>query len=481
MATYLIALTFLVILSLRAFWLWWLFRKHRRSWSLPEPPKPARWPKLCVQLPMYNELAVAERIIRAAARLKYPGELEIQVLDDSDDETVGVVKRVVEELRAKGVNIIHVRRGSREGYKAGALAYGMALTDAELFAVFDADFVPPEDFLLKTVPYLLAEPMRGAVQARWGWLNDSQSPFTMLQAVMLDGHFIVEQFVRSREGLFLIFNGTAGVWKRRAIEDAGGWEHDTLTEDADLSYRAQMRGWEILYLPEVVCPSELVPDVNAFKAQQRRWTKGGTQTLRKILPRVFKGPYPLKVKLEAFFHLAGNLAYPAMVILALLTLPVMVIKEFSDAYRLYFAVAGTFIVAAGGFPLLYITALKHAYPDWRRRVLFVPFLISLTMGVSLNNAAAALEGLFKKGGVFFRTPKSGGKELLYKVAERKQQALAELALGVYMAITYLYSLAAAQLVMVPFTALYAVGFLAIGWESWASARALEMALQEAKE
>ncbi len=469
--SYMVALSFLVAMSMRAFWLFYLYRKHRSKWFTKTPPQVSDWPKVCVQLPMYNEYNVAERVIRAAAKIDYPKDrLEIQVLDDSTDETTELVAEVVQELRQKGVNISHITRGNRKGYKAGALAHGMALSDAEFFAVFDADFIPPKDFLRKTIPHFQNQEI-GAVQTRWSYINDTAGPFTMLQAVMLDGHFVVEQFVRSREGLFLIFNGTGGVWRAKAVEDAGGWQSDTLTEDADLSYRAQMAGYRILYLPDVACPSELPPEINAFKAQQRRWTKGGVQTMRKILPMVLSAHLPLKIKVEAFFHLVGNLAYPGMLVLAGLTLPVLLIKTFSDAYHWYFVIAGSFIVGAFGFPLLYFNALRDIYPDWKRRVWFLPFLIAATMGISLNNTLAAVEGLFKNGGEFFRTPKYGETSAaLYKLAERKRQAIAEIVLGFYMAATYLYCFITMQLVLLPFVVLYALGFLLVGYQSYLSSQ-----------
>jgi len=476
---YIVALSFLVAFSFRAFWLYYLYRKHRGAWRTPTPRQKGEWPRVCVQLPMYNEYSVAERIIRAAASLDYPRDrLEIQVLDDSDDDTVDLVKGIVSELAASGVNIRLVQRASREGYKAGALKHGLSLSDADFFAVFDADFIPPRDFLRRTIPHF-QDPKIGAVQARWGYVNDTSSPFAMLQAVILDGHFVVEQFVRNREGLFMIFNGTGGVWRASAIRDAGGWESDTITEDADLSYRAQLAGYRILYLPDVICPSELPMDVNALKSQQRRWTKGGVQTMRKILPRVMAARLPLKVKVEAFFHLAGNLAYPAMLVLASLTLPVLLIKTFSETYHWYFTIAGFFIIGALGFPLLYLTALRDVYPDWTKRAWFIPFMMSLAMGISLNNAAAALEGLFRNGGVFARTPKWGSSSAsLYRLAERRGQAIGEILLGIYMIITYLYCIATVQLILVPFTGLYAIGFLATGFQSYLSTRRAEVAVSE---
>ncbi len=466
---YIVVLSFLLAFSMRAFWLYYLYRKHRGTWRTKTPPQLGEWPFVCVQLPMYNEYSVAERVIRAAAALDYPSDrLEIQVLDDSDDETSELVASVVSELAAEGINIKHIRRGSREGYKAGALRHGFSLSNAEFFAVFDADFIPPKEFLKKTIPHF-QDPEIGAVQTRWGYINDTSSPFAMLQAVILDGHFVVEQFVRSREGLFMIFNGTGGVWRAEAIRKAGGWESDTITEDADLSYRAQLAGYRILYLPDVVCPSELPLDVNAFKSQQRRWTKGGVQTMRKILPRVLSAGLPLKVKTEAFFHLAGNLAYPAMLTLAVLTLPMLIIKTTSSAYSWYFAIAGFFIIGAFGFPVLYLNALRDTYPDWTRRAWLIPFLMSVAMGISLNNARAAVDGLFRNGGVFARTPKWGTNAAsIYRLAERKGQAIVEMLLGIYMLATYIYCMVSAQIILLPFVGLYAIGFLVTGTQSYLS-------------
>ena len=297
---YIVVLSFLVLLGIRAFWLLYLFLKHRGSWRVPTPPPPRRWPGVLVQIPLYNEALVAERVIRAVAAMEYPRDrLHIQVLDDSDDETTGIVARVVEELSREGFRIDHVRRGTREGYKAGALAYGMSLSDEPYIAIFDADFVPPRDFLVRTVPHLEARPELAVVQALWGYINAFSSPITPIQSVLLDGHFVVEQFVRSRAGMCAIFNGTAGVWRRRAIEEAGGWDPMTLAEDADLSYRAQMLGYRVLYLPDLVVPSELPEDINAFKSQQYRWTKGGVQVMRKLLGRLWRSSLPLKAKLEA--------------------------------------------------------------------------------------------------------------------------------------------------------------------------------------
>jgi cellulose synthase/poly-beta-1,6-N-acetylglucosamine synthase-like glycosyltransferase len=294
----------------------------RRRYALPSPRRLDRWPDLTIQLPIYNEPNVAERLIEAAARLEYPGKLDIQVLDDSTDDTSLLVARVVERLRSSGAGIDHVRRGSRDGYKAGALAFGMTRSSSELFAVFDADFVPPADSLLRMVPEF-ANPSVGMVQARWGHLNRDESLLTRAQAIFLDAHFAIESAARFAAGHFFNFNGTAGIWRRRTIEDAGGWSASTLTEDLDLSYRAQLAGWKFVFLRDVEVPAELPPTIGAFQEQQFRWTKGSIQTARRLLLRILRAHVPAATKIQAVFHLTANAAYLLTFLLALLLVPSM--------------------------------------------------------------------------------------------------------------------------------------------------------------
>lgn len=301
-----------------------LFGAHRAAltasfwyrWrQTPTPSLPSVWPSVTVQLPVFNERDVVERLVDRAAQLSYPGPLQIQVLDDSTDDTTERAARAVTRWKAQGVDIALRHREDRQGFKAGALEEAMPHATGEFIAIFDADFLPPQDFLLQTLPHF--GPGIGMVQARWGHDNDRGSLLTRLQAVLLDGHFVIEHTARHRSGRWFNFNGTAGVWRRETIQDGGGWQHDTLTEDLDLSYRCQLRGWRFVYLPDVVVLAELPPSLRAFKSQQHRWAKGSIQTLLKLGPTLLRAPIPLRVKLEALLHLSNNLAYPPLVLLTL--------------------------------------------------------------------------------------------------------------------------------------------------------------------
>ncbi len=406
LGVYILLLGFFGAVSLRYLFHVIAFYFLRKEWSLKPPPL-KRHPKVCVQLPVYNEPFVVERVIRAAARMKWPADkLEIQVLDDSTDETPQVVARVVKELRGKGINVRHIRRGNRKGFKAGALAYGMELTDAEYFAIFDADFVPPEDFLLRTVPFLEADPKLAGVQTRWGFLNEDASLLTKAQAFMLNLHFVIEQFVRSRLGLWMTFNGTAGVLKRSAVEWVGGWQTETLTEDSDLSIRLYDRGYRILYLPDVVVPSELPDSVLAFKAQQKRWAKGGAQVLRKHWRKILSPEWPLGWKMEVLMQTFGNLGYPLGLLLMFL-LPAVLYIKFSGEYPdLFLAMGAWAIFTIAVVWLAFSVAYVKARGDWKALVT-VPIGMSVVGGLALNNTNAILEGLFGDRGVFERTPKAG--------------------------------------------------------------------------
>ena len=320
MLPYFFVMTILAMYGIHRYQLVYNFYKNRKNVPGP-PPEVVAWPKVTVQLPIYNERYVIERLVDAVAQLDYPRELiDIQVLDDSNDLTQEVARDCVERHQALGVPIIYLHRDHREGFKAGALQEGLELAAGELVTIFDADFIPPADFLRRTVPYF-ADANIAMVQTRWSYINRNHSKLTEVEAILLDGHFAIEHSSRYRSGLFFNFNGTAGIWRRSAIEDAGGWQHDTLTEDTDLSYRAQLRGWRFLYLPEIECPSELPVEMNAFKSQQARWAKGLMQTAKKVLPRVLRSDAPGAVKAEAFFHLTANLSYPLMVFLSIILLP----------------------------------------------------------------------------------------------------------------------------------------------------------------
>jgi cellulose synthase/poly-beta-1,6-N-acetylglucosamine synthase-like glycosyltransferase len=360
-------------------------------------------PFVTVQLPVYNERYVAARVIDAACRLRWPSDLfEIQVLDDSTDETCGIVDDAARAWRGKGVDIQVVRRQERSGYKAGALAYGALLARGSVFAIFDADFIPSPDFLERTVPFL--SDGVGAVQTRWGHLNGSASGLTRAQALALDGHFLVEQTTRSRCGLMLNFNGTAGLWRREAIRDAGGWQHDTLSEDVDLSYRAQLAGWRLRFLPEVVVPGEIPATLPAFKRQQRRWATGTTQVLVKLGGEVLRSDRSLRVRVHAIVSLASHLVHPVTLGMFLLA-PLMLVYQ-----PALHSMVGILTIVSLSPPLMLAVAARDLHSDWLRRLAAYPLLALLAVGMSLNGTVAVWHGLTRCGGAFERTPKAGGSE-----------------------------------------------------------------------
>jgi len=360
-------------------------------------------PRVTVQLPVYNERTVAARLIRAAGALEYPLDLlEIQVLDDSTDETRPIVDEEVASLRAKGLDAVVVRRSDRRGFKAGALDHGMKTAKGELIAIFDADFEPATDFLLQLVDQF-RDPKVGMVQARWGHSNREESLLTRAESALLDGHFVIEHTVRHQSGVFFNFNGTAGIWRRAAVESAGGWEHDTLTEDLDLSYRAQLRGWRFVYLPMVVAPAEVPPDIAAFKSQQHRWAKGSVQVFRKLGWRILTSDEPLKVKLEAMAHLTGNVGYPAVLLLALLLPLAAGLKPVFPAWlNVVLFVSCTLAVIA--FYNRSQSAVGRTLPQ---RIVDTFAALALGIGMCVSQTRAVIEGLLPGTGVFVRTPKRG--------------------------------------------------------------------------
>jgi cellulose synthase/poly-beta-1,6-N-acetylglucosamine synthase-like glycosyltransferase len=377
----------------------WLYLR-RGNQPISEPAdQVADLPRVTVQLPVYNELHTVERLLAAAASLDYPRDrLEVQLLDDSTDATRTVGACAVARLQQQGVDIVHVTRTVRVGFKAGALAAGLATAKGDLIAIFDADFVPPPEFLKQVVPQF-NDPVVGCVQTRWGHLNRNYSTFTQTQALGVDGHFVVEQTARSRAGLFINFNGTAGVWRRVCIEDAGGWQGDTLTEDLDLSYRAQLRGWRISYLPDVVVAAELPAQISAFRQQQARWAQGSIQTAIKLLVPLLRSRQPWPIKLEGVIHLTGYLVHPLMLLLILLTLPMSVSRSW------VLVIAPWLMVAAIGPPLLYTVAQIADGDDWRVRLYVLPILLLLGTGLALSNSRAALKAVLGRRQVFRRTPK----------------------------------------------------------------------------
>jgi cellulose synthase/poly-beta-1,6-N-acetylglucosamine synthase-like glycosyltransferase len=429
------------------------------------PPDPLAWPVVTVQLPLYNEMYVAERLIDAVCRLDYPaGRLEIQVLDDSTDETTEIVERVVAGYRAEGVDIRLLHRVDRTGFKAGALEAGLKEARGELLAIFDADFVPTSDFLRRSVPHFLADPKLGLVQGRWDHINRSYSLLTRVQAILLDGHFMIEHSARNRSGRFFNFNGTAGIWRRQAIESSGGWEHDTLTEDLDLSFRAQLQGWRFLYLPGLKVPSELPVDVNGFKSQQYRWAKGAVQTGRKLLGRVVRAPLPLKVKLEAIVHLTNNASYPLMVLLSLLIFPAMMMRRGTSTLTLLLVDVPLFLSATASVLTFYLMSQFAGNDNWRRELRFLPAVMSVGIGLSVNNAKAVISGLFHQGGTFVRTPKyrieQAGQNWTakrYRVGTDPTR-LIEAVLAVYFLGCTIYATVSGMWLSIPFLLLFVQGY-----------------------
>jgi cellulose synthase/poly-beta-1,6-N-acetylglucosamine synthase-like glycosyltransferase len=388
------------------------YLKHRNKVE-EKLPELKEFPVVTIQLPLYNEQYVAERVIEATCNIAYlPENLEIQVLDDSTDETVQVVTEVVERYKAKGFDIKHIHRTNRQGYKAGALKEGLTTARGEFVTIFDADFIPKPDFLLKTLPYFLNDKKIGMVQTRWEHLNSDYSLLTRTQAMALDGHFVIEQNVRNKAGFFINFNGTGGIWRKECIFDAGNWEADTLTEDLDLSYRAQLKGWKFKFLNHVTSPAELPCEINALKSQQFRWTKGAVETARKILPRVWKSNLPVGKKIHSTFHLSSNIVFPFIMLAGILNVPLIFIKH-QGGYENFFTVMAVFVFAFVGSFLFYLYSQKDIYPDWQRRIFLFPLFMACSMGFAVNNTKAVFEGLLKKKSEFVRTPK-------YKIVDKSQ-------------------------------------------------------------
>jgi cellulose synthase/poly-beta-1,6-N-acetylglucosamine synthase-like glycosyltransferase len=461
-------LSILAIYGWHRYYLVYLYMKHKDQ--APAPPRPlAAFPAVTVQLPIYNEMYVADRLIDAVCEMDYPRDLfEIQVLDDSTDETRDIAELAVRRHAARGFNIRHLHRIDRRGYKAGALAAGLQESTGKYIAIFDADFVPTKDFLMRTVPYLEQQPELAMVQARWGHINHDYSLLTKIQSIMLDAHFVLEHGGRNRAGCFFNFNGTAGVWRRDAIDDAGGWQHDTLTEDLDLSYRAQLRGWKFLFLPDLVAPAEVPVEMNSFKSQQHRWAKGSIQTCMKLLPQILTSKQPLSVKAEAFFHLSANFNYLLMSLLSILMFPAMWVRYNMGWTEMLLIDVPLFLAATLSVCNFYMVSQRELYSDWRSRLKYLPFLMSIGIGLCVNNTRAVLEALFKKQSEFARTPKYGIERDSDEWVGKKYhqslgvQPLIELALGLYFTATVFYALINQIYGTLPFLMLFQVGFLYTG-------------------
>lgn len=384
----------------------YLFLKHRKD-KIEPAAKFEKLPRVTVQMPIFNEYYVVRRLIEAVRQLDYPRDLlQIQILDDSTDETSQIGEDEATKLRALGYDVEYLHRDNRHGFKAGAMEEGMASATGEFIFILDADFVPQPDLLLRSIHHF-TDPKVGMVQMRWGHLNRDYSLLTKVQSMFLDAHLLLEQTARSRSGRFFNFNGTAGIWRASTIVDAGGWQHDTLTEDLDLSYRAQMKGWKFVYLPDVVVPAELPVDMNGFKSQQHRWTKGSIQTCKKLLPAVWRAKLPLVVKLEATIHLTSNFGYLLLVMLCILILPQSFVTDKGAVYT-WLVDIPIFFATSVSIGLFFLVGQIQLHPrTWLRDLWLMPFTLALATGMSLNNARGVIEAILNKESEFTRTPKYG--------------------------------------------------------------------------
>ncbi len=467
LATYFLVLLILSIYGSHRYVMAYLYYKYKGNLPAPKA-KFQQLPPVTIQLPIYNEMYVVERLIDAVAAIEYPRNLlEIQVLDDSTDETQGIARARVETLRRAGLDIHYLHRDNRSGYKAGALQEGLRLARGELIAVFDADFVPSRDFLRRSVQYFTDEKV-GMVQVRWEHLNRDSSHLTQAQAIFLDGHFVIEHTARNRSGRFFNFNGTAGVWRRTAIDGAGGWQHDTLTEDLDLSYRAQLAGWRFVYLPQVVSPAEVPVEMNAFKSQQHRWAKGSIQTARKLLPRILKSDLPREVKIEAFFHLTANFTYPLMILLTVLMPVSMVIRFKHGWYEVLLLDLPFFWTATMSVVMFYIASQREIGIPWWGRIKYLPFIMALGIGMCVNQSKAVIEAIVGYETGFTRTPKMGvhGRDRSWLQKRYRTlltaQPLLELALGAYLTSAIWFALDKGVYFSLPFLLLFQWGFFYVG-------------------
>lgn len=460
---YFFSLSILFIFGLHGFIMLYYHKKYRTVQHKPVADFECEDP-VTIQLPLYNELYVVERLINAVCEIDYPKDkLEIQVLDDSTDETIQVGRNIVEEKKKLGFDISYIHRENRQGFKAGALKEGLATAKGKYIAIFDADFIPRKNFLKKTLSFFNDEKV-GMVQSRWEHLNSNHSILTKAQALALDGHFVIEQTVRNQAGFFINFNGTGGVWRKDCIEDAGNWNSDTLTEDLDLSYRAQLNGWKFIFLKDFTSPAELPSEINALKAQQFRWTKGAIETAKKILPLVWKSKISLRVKLQSTFHLSNNLVFPFILLAAILNVPLIFIKN-SGSHEVYFAFMSIFVLAFISTFLFYLYSQKDIRTDWRKKIVFFPLFMAGSMGLAVNNSRAVIEGLMNRKSEFVRTPKfmvvdekdswTGKKYLNNKIGF---SVIVELIMAVYCLIGVLSSIYFLEIAALPFQLLFFTGF-----------------------
>jgi len=460
---YFVSLSILFVFGLHGFVLLYYHRKYKDV-NFNSSKDFENAPLVTIQLPLYNELYVVERLIDKVCEIEYPKEkLEIQVLDDSTDETIDVVAKAVDAKKKEGFNIQHVRRSNREGFKAGALKEGLKIANGEFVAIFDADFIPHSDFLKNTLKFFTDEKV-GMVQTRWEHLNGDHSLITRAQALALDGHFVIEQSVRNKAGFFINFNGTGGIWRKSCIEDAGNWHADTLTEDLDLSYRAQLIGWKFVFLKDFTSPAELPQEMNALKSQQFRWTKGAIETAKKILPLVWNSDVPLRIKLYSTFHLTNNIVFPFILLAAILNVPLIFVKN-SGGHEIYFAFMSVFVLAFISSFMFYLYSQKDIHPDWRKRIVLFPIFMAGSMGFALNNSRAVFEGLLNRKSEFVRTPKfklvSEKDTWVGKKYSKNKIGFAvyvELVLAFYCLIGVVSSIYFMEIASLPFQLLFFIGF-----------------------
>jgi cellulose synthase/poly-beta-1,6-N-acetylglucosamine synthase-like glycosyltransferase len=459
------------------------YMKHRKSFTGEPPARFESLPRVTIQLPTYNERYVVERLLEATAKIDYPRELlQIQVLDDSTDDTHPFTRSLVEDYRESGVPIEYIHRENRHGFKAGALENGLRTATGEIVAIFDADFVPPPDFLHRTV-HFFTDSRVGMVQTRWSYINRHQSVLTEVQGMLLDGHFVLEHVARAGAGLFFNFNGTAGVLRKSMIQDAGGWQHDTLTEDSDLSYRAQLKGWKFVYVPSIECPSELPIETYGFQVQQSRWAKGLTQVAMKLLPQILKSDLPFRVKTEAFFHLTPNISYPLMIVISLMMLPVMIVRFYMGWLEMLLIDFPLIVASFWSISAFYVVAHRELFPKtWKRSFLFLPALMAAGVALTIINSRAVFEALIGYKTEFARTAKYGAQQRL-QIRDSKYRRrsgwlpYAEIVAGsLFLGIT-VYALNSYNYLAAPFLLLFVGGYYWAGfttlWQEYQGKLAFE--------
>jgi cellulose synthase/poly-beta-1,6-N-acetylglucosamine synthase-like glycosyltransferase len=449
------------------------YRKFRKNLPRAAERRFERLPKVTVQLPLYNERFVVARLLEEVSKIDYPRELlQIQVLDDSTDETHPYTERLCNEYRAAGLDIEYRHRTNRHGFKAGALQEGLETATGEFIAIFDADFIPPIDFLTRTVDFF-TDPQVGVVQTRWSYLNKESSILTQVEAMLLDGHFVLEHGARCGSGLFFNFNGTAGVLRRTMIDDAGGWQHETLTEDSDLSYRAQLKGWRFVYLPGLDCPSELPMETYAFQVQQARWAKGLTQVAMKLLPRILKADLPFKVKAEAFLHLTPNISYPLMIAVSMLMLPVMIVRFYMGVFHMVLLDFPLIVASFWSISAFYLYAQRELYPNsWWKSIAFLPMLMAAGVALTVSNSKGVIEALCGIQSSFVRTAKYAlgtDKVKSQPAAVYRSRSgwlpYVELAIGTYFVYMVEFAIETLNFFAIPFLLLFVCGYYWAGFST----------------